>query len=139
MRASRIATAVVAAACAPAVAGCGASAHDQVQAKVEQFVRATAAHDYRTLCRQVLGPGLLARLAAGGIGCEQAMSIALGRVHAPIISIGRITVSGDRAQAITLSGAAGQRGAFETIGLVDTSNGWRIASLSTPHVNPSHP
>ncbi|HEV3053062.1 MAG TPA: hypothetical protein VGX45_00290 [Solirubrobacteraceae bacterium] len=123
-----------AAALALALAGCGQSAHDAVQSKVQQFVQATAGHDYRTLCTQVLGPELLARLKAGGIPCEQAMSIALGRVHAPILSIGRITVDGDRAQAITLSGAAGQRGAFETIGLVNTSNGWRISSLAAPSV-----
>jgi hypothetical protein len=117
-----------------ALAGCGQSAHDAVQSKVQQFLEATAGHDYRTLCTQVLGPALLARLKAGGIPCEQAMSIALGRVHAPILSVGRITVDGDHAQAITLSGAAGQRGAFETIDLVNTSNGWRISSLATPSV-----
>jgi hypothetical protein len=122
------------AALALALAGCGQSAHDAVQSRVQQFVQATAGHDYRTLCTQVLGPALLARLKAGGVPCEQAMSIALGRVHAPILSIGRITVDGNRAQAITLSGAAGQRGAFETIGLVNTSNGWRISSLATPSV-----
>jgi hypothetical protein len=127
----------VAAAIILALAGCGQSAHDAVQSKVQQFVQATAAHDYRTLCTQVLGPALLGRLKASGIPCEQAMAIALGRVHEPLLSIGRITVDGDRAQAITLSGAAGQRGAFETIDLVNTSDGWRISSLSTPSVSSS--
>jgi hypothetical protein len=135
MRAFRVAlvaaTAVVA---AITFAGCGASARDQVQAKVEQFVQATAGHDYKTLCNQVLGPELLTRLSAGGIGCEQAMAISLGRVHAPIVSIGRITVDGSKAQVITLSGAAGEHGAFETIGLVNTSHGWRVTSLATPSV-----
>jgi hypothetical protein len=72
--------AVVATTAACLLAGCGTSDHDQVQAKVEQFVRAIAAHDYRTICTQVLGPHLLGQLAAGGIGCEQAMGISLGRV-----------------------------------------------------------
>jgi hypothetical protein len=125
----------VAAAVALGLAGCGQSAHDAVQSKVQQFLQATASHEYRTLCTQVLGPALLAHLRAGGIPCEQAMSIALGRVHAPILSVGRITVDGDHAEAITLSGAAGQRGAFETIDLVNTSNGWRIASLAAPRVS----
>jgi hypothetical protein len=116
------------------VGGCGKSDRDQIQAKVQQFVHAIAAHDYHTICTQVLGAQLLARLAAGGIGCEQAMGISLGRVRAPILSIGRITVSGSTAQAITLSGAANQRGAFETLNLVKTSNGWRISSLSTPTI-----
>lgn len=137
MRALRVTAVTVLAAGASTLAGCGQSAHEAVQSKVQQFVQATAAHDYRTLCTEVLGPALLARLAGGGISCEQAMAISLGRVHAPILSIGRITVNGERAQAITLSGAAGQRGAFETIELVDTRNGWRIAALTTPSVRPA--
>lgn len=135
MRGIRATSSGAAAAIVVSLAGCGQSAHDAVLSKVEQFVHATAVHDYRTLCTQVLGPALLARLRAGGIPCEQAMSIALGRVHAPILSVGRVTVDGDNAKAITLSGAAGQRGAFETIGLIDTSNGWRITSLSAPTVS----
>ena len=87
----------------------------------------SAAHDYRTLCDQVLGPRLLARLAAGGIGCEQAMAISLGRVRAPILSIGRITVSGSTAQAITLqrrrrSAAARSRRSASS----KTGHGWRV-------------
>ncbi len=135
MRGIRATSSGAAAAIVLSLAGCGQSAHDAVQSKVNQFVKATAAHDYRTLCTQVLGPALLARLKGGGIPCEQAMSIALGPVHAPLLSVGRVTVHGDRAQAITLSGAAGQRGAFETIDLVNTSHGWRISSLSTPTVS----
>jgi hypothetical protein len=127
---ARLATVAAVTACL--LAGCGTSDRDQVRAKVEQFVRAIAAHDYRTICNQVLGPRLLQRLAAGGIGCEQAMAISLGQVRAPILSIGRITVSGATAQVITLSGAVGQRGAFETIGLIKTDQGWRVASLATP-------
>jgi hypothetical protein len=117
------------------LAGCGASAQDQVQSKVNQFLGAIAAHNYRTLCSQVLAPSLLARLAGGGIKCEQAMRISLADVHDPILSIGRITVNGSSAQAITLSGAKGQKGAFESIDLVDTGSGWRITSLTTPRVS----
>ncbi len=124
-------------ACALAVAGCGASAHDQVQAKVSQFLSAIASHDYKTLCTQVLAPTLLTRLAGGGIKCEDAMRISLQSVHDPILSVGRITVSGSTAQAITLSGARGQKGAFESINLTDTSDGWRISSLATPHISRS--
>jgi hypothetical protein len=137
MRPIRAAKPVVACACVCAVtalAGCGASAHDQVQSKVSQFLAAISRHDYRTLCTQVLSPSLLARLKNGGISCEQAMRISLAGVHDPILSVGRITVSGSTAQAITLSGAQGQRGAFESINLISTSHGWRISSLAAPHV-----
>jgi hypothetical protein len=116
---------------AVALAGCGASNREQVHAKVEQFVRAVAAHQYRTLCQQVLAPALTARLTADGLHCRQAMQISLGSVHNPVLSIGRITVTGNRAQALTLTGASGQRGAFATIELVKTGAGWRISSLAT--------
>jgi hypothetical protein len=122
---------------AVALAGCGAGAQDQVRAKVDQFLGAIAAHNYRTLCSQVLAPSLLARLKGSGITCEQAMRISLANVHDPILSIGRITVNGSSAQAITLSGAAGQKGAFESIRLVDTGSGWRISSLAAPSVSRS--
>jgi hypothetical protein len=137
MRAIRPRT-VVACACAcaaAALAACGTSAHDQVQSKVSQFLTAISRHDYRTLCTQVLSPTLLARLKNGGISCEQAMRISLSGVHDPILSVGRITVSGSTAEAITLSGASGQRGAFESINLTNTSHGWRISSLATPRIS----
>jgi len=135
MRGFRASSAVACACAALAIAGCGESAHDQVQSKVSQFLSAIAAHDYKTLCTQVLAPSLLARLAGGGIRCEEAMRISLSNVHNPILSVGRITVNGSTAQAITLSGAQGQKGAFESIDLIDTGNGWRISSLATPHVS----
>jgi hypothetical protein len=114
------------------LSGCGASDHDQVQAKVEQFLHATATKDYRTLCNQVLAPSLLERLAAGGIPCEQAMQIGLGGVQGPILSIGRILVNGQRASAITLTGARGQRGSIDAIELIKTGQGWRVTSLESP-------
>ena len=114
------------------LAGCGASERSQVQSKVEQFARAAAGHDYKTICDQVLAPGLLARLAAGGIPCEQAMQIGLRRVQSPTINIGRVTISGENASVITLSGARGQLSSLQSIQLVKTSNGWRINSLGSP-------
>jgi hypothetical protein len=135
MRAIRARTVVAGACAAAALAGCGASAHDQVQSKVSQFLTAISAHDYRTLCTQVLSPSLLARLKNGGISCEQAMRISLSGVHDPILSVGRITVNGSTAQAITLSGARGQRGAFESINLIDAGHGWRISSLAAPRIS----
>jgi hypothetical protein len=129
MRAARVMAVLVAAA---ALGGCGTSQTQQVHAKVEQFARATVAKDYRTICRQVLAPALLARLAAGGIGCEQAMQIALGALQTPSLSVGRVTVSGRSASALTLSGAKGQQTAFTAIELVKTSAGWRISSLGSP-------
>jgi hypothetical protein len=117
---------------AAALAGCGASAKDRVQAKVQQFIDATATKDYTTLCEQVLAPALLAHLSAAGLRCEQAMQIALRNVHDPQLAVGRITIDGSKAQAITLSAAAGETGSLDTINLVETTNGWRVVSLGSP-------
>ncbi len=127
----RFARALVIVTTACALGGCGTSARDQVKAKVEQFVKAAASKDYKTICAQVLAPSLLARLAAGGVPCEQAMQIGLGGVQNPTLSIGRITVSDRSASALTLTTARGQQTSLEAIELVKTSAGWRISSLGS--------
>jgi hypothetical protein len=114
------------------LAGCGASARDEVQAKVEQFAHATASKDYRTLCARVLAPALVSRLTAAGISCDQAMKIFVNSVSNPTISVSKITVSGNHASAIVLAGATGQPAALERIELIQTQNGWRLASLASP-------
>jgi hypothetical protein len=120
----------LAAACV--LAGCGGNDRDNVQAKMQQFLHATASKDYNTLCAQVLAPNLLERLASSGVPCETAMRIALSGVRNPTLSIGRITVNGQRASAITLTGATGQQASLDAIELVKTGQGWRVASLGSP-------
>jgi len=124
--------AAVALACAPA--GCGTSDRDQVRAKVEQFARAAAAKDYKTICEQVLAPSLLAHLSAGGIGCEQAMKIGLGPVHNPTVAIGKVTIHGSHASVLAISSAYGQEASLQAIELIKTGAGWRITSLGSPVV-----
>jgi hypothetical protein len=126
--------AVLASVGAVVLAGCGTSNRDQVRAKVEQLVQAIAGHQYRTLCQQVLAPELTARLTVDGLHCEQAMQISLGGIHNAVLSIGRITVTGNKAQALTLTSASGQQGAFAMIELVKTGAGWRISSLAAPAI-----
>ncbi|MDQ2759296.1 MAG: hypothetical protein M3Y17_02385 [Actinomycetota bacterium] len=123
--------ALIGASCA--LTGCGTSQHDQVQAKVMQFSTATAARDYQTICDQVLAPALLAHVAPpAGIGCVQALRIYLGSVQSPTLSIGRISISGDHASVIALTGARGQQASLDAIELLQTSHGWRISSLGSP-------
>ncbi len=114
------------------LAGCGTSDHDQVQAKVQQFLQATQRKDYETLCTQVLGPSLLEHLAATGVPCETAMRIGLAGVRSPTLSIARITIAGQSATAIALTGAVGQRASLDAIELTKTSQGWRVESLGAP-------
>jgi hypothetical protein len=115
-----------------ALSGCGATQRDEVQAKVQQFARATAAGDYVTLCQQVLAPSLIQRLQGADLSCQQAMRVFVRSVKNPTLSIAKITVQGQRASAVVLAAATGQRAALTTIQLIDTKQGWRLASLASP-------
>ena len=112
-----------------ALGGCGASQSSQVKAKVMQFATAAHGHDYATICAQVLAPTLLEDIAAGGISCEKALSLALGSVRGARLVIGTITVTGARASVVTLTQARGEKASLATLELTRTSAGWRIASL----------
>jgi hypothetical protein len=114
------------------LSGCGASAHQQVEAKVQQFAHATASRDYATLCNDVLAPSLVAHLTAAGLSCEQAMRVFVSSVENPTISVSKVTVHGSSASAVVLASATGQPAAVESILLIDTKNGWRLASLASP-------
>jgi hypothetical protein len=124
--------AILAPAATLVLAGCGQSAREQVHAKVEEFVAAVAHKDYKTLCDDVFAQVLLVDLREGGLKCTQAMQIALTRVHAPSLAIGRITVKGNTAKAVTLSTAKGQEAALTALELIRTSGGWRVTSLGSP-------
>ena len=100
-----------------------------MKAKVQELAQTAAGRDYRRICDDVLAPSLVSRLKSYGISCERAMRIAFSDVRNPAISIGSVTVKGGSASVITLSMAAGQRTSLETIGLIKTSHGWRVASL----------
>ena len=108
------------------------SASDQVEAKVQELAHAIGQRDYRTICRDVLAPSLVAHLTSHGIPCVRALRLGLGRVRNPIVSIGKVDVRDRRASAITLTVAAGQQASLDTIELVDTKRGWRISSLASP-------
>jgi hypothetical protein len=116
-----------------AVAGCGSvSASDQVRAKVRQFATATAGGNTGELCDQVLAPALVSRITAAGLSCLQAMKVFVSSVSHPTLSISKVTVRGAAASAVVLAGAAGQTAALESVQLVRTARGWRLASLASP-------
>lgn len=99
---------------------------------MQQFARATASHDYSALCNDVLAPGLVAHLTAAGLSCQQAMRVFVSSVQNPTISISKVTVHGSSASAVVLASATGQPAAVESIQLIDTNHGWRLASLASP-------
>jgi hypothetical protein len=112
--------------------GCGASAKDQVQAKVEQFAHATASQDYATLCSEVLAPDLVQHLTDAGLTCQQAMKVFVQSVQNPTLSVSKVSVKGQTASAIVLASATGQKAALESIELIETKHGWRLESLASP-------
>jgi hypothetical protein len=116
-----------------ALAGCGQSTSQQVQAKVQQFATAVKSHDAQTLCDQVLAPALVDRFTAVGLTCTKAMRIFVGSVHDPSLAVGRVVVNGKKtAEALTLSTAKGQLGSLSAVELVKTSKGWRVSGLGSP-------
>jgi hypothetical protein len=125
----RLAPGVVALVGVCVLSACGASPRAEVQAKLQQFVRATASGDAQTLCRDVLAQSLIDRLASTGNTCQRAMQIFLQSVQDPTLSIGKLTVKGHSATAITLTSARGQRSTVASVRLVESSNGWRVSAL----------
>jgi hypothetical protein len=115
-----------------ALTGCGASASDQVQAKLEQFAHAVAARDTATLCSQVLAPDLVGHLNAAGLSCSQAMRTFVQSVSNPSLSVSKVHVKGGSASAVVLARAKGQPSSLESVQLTNTKNGWRLTSLASP-------
>ena len=114
------------------LAGCGSSPTQQVRAKVQQFAVAVAHRDARTICTEVFSPSLVKRFASAGVGCKRALDIFLSGLRHPTLAVGRVSVHGSKASAMTLSGASGQTASLRPVELVKTSAGWRIAALGAP-------
>jgi hypothetical protein len=116
------------------VAGCGGDDKppdaDQVRAALVQFGKATAAHDYKTMCTKLLAPNLLDKLRQVGLGCEQALEQGLRDVRSPQLSVGKIAVDGDTATAEVRTSAEGQAPSTDTVQLRRVDGSWRIASLA---------
>ena len=114
------------------LAGCGQSGptdEDLVRRTVLDFGRATAAKDYGTLCRRILSPSLVEDVRSIGLPCEVALEQGLGEVRDPRLTVGRITIDGDRASAQVETSAANQAPSRDTVRLERVNGVWRIASL----------
>jgi hypothetical protein len=118
-------------ACALA-AGCGDSGpsdEQRIRETLTDFERAAGAGDHATLCDRVLAARLIDTLEQIGLPCETALAKALEGLREPQISVGTVSVDGDRATAQVRSSAAGQAPSEDTVDLVRVADGWRIASL----------
>jgi hypothetical protein len=123
------------AALALVLAGCGDSGptdEEQVRTTLTAFSRATVAKDYQALCDRLLAPSLIADLKKIGLPCEIALQQGLGEVRQPRLIVGAVTVKGKSAVAEVRTSAEGQAPSKDSIRLVRTDAGWRIASLGKP-------
>jgi hypothetical protein len=115
------------------LAACGEDApsdQEAVRAKLTEFADATRGRQYARLCDRVLAPRLIADVERLGGRCPEAMEQALGDVRDPRLTIGRIRVDGNRANAEVRTIAAGQEPSRDIVELVRSKDGWRISSLS---------
>jgi len=126
-----IALAVPAAMLALAACGSGGPTDEQLVARaVTAFGRATAAKDYRALCARILAPSLIEQVTSIGLPCEKALERGLGGVRSPQLTLGAVTVDGDRATAEVRTAAANQAPSRDTLRLEKVRGAWRVASLA---------
>jgi hypothetical protein len=53
-------------------------------------------------------------------------------VNDPSLSISKVSIHGATASAVVLASARGQQSAIDSVRLIQTKDGWRLASLATP-------
>ena len=131
----RLATVALLAALALPLVACGdeePTDREKVTATVRTFGGATAAKDYGRLCRDILAAELVTRIQQAGLTCQDALQTGLQGVRDPQVTVGAITVEGDRATAEVRTTATGQPPSADRLRLVRQGDGWRIASLATP-------
>ena len=112
-----------------ACGGGGPSDEERIRTTLGDFQRATAGGDYAALCDRILARELIETVEQIGLPCEMAMRRGFEDVRSPRISVGAITVEGNRATAQVRSSAEGQEPSEDTVELVRTGDTWRIASL----------
>ena len=130
--AAALLTAIGLAACGGDTGPTPAQDRAAVRGALVKLERATAAHDYATMCDQVLARTLVQRVAGAGLPCETAVRLGLGKVHQPRLQVATIKVTGNRALAQVYSGAAHQKASTDVVQLVREGGSWRVAALAGP-------
>jgi hypothetical protein len=117
---------------AAVLAGCGGGPSDeeQVRQTVTDLARATESKDYQALCDRILAPSLIDEVKRVGLPCEVALQQALGDVKEPRLTIGKITIDGERASAEVRTAAAGQQPSQDVVELQRVDDDWRISALA---------
>ncbi len=118
-----------------ALAACGGggspkrSDADRVRDTLTAFAQASAKHDYRRVCADLLAKPVIDSVRRAGVSCESAMKSALQGVQAPKLEVRQVTVKGDRASAEVHTTAANQQPSDDTVALVREGASWKIGAL----------
>ena len=99
-----------------------------IAAVVERLERATAQHDFATVCNKLFTDA--ARERAGGEDCVRLTRSAAEGISHPSIQLKAIQVEGPRARVRVGTRATGQAEAEEVIELRRESGQWRIEALA---------
>jgi hypothetical protein len=103
---------------------------DRVRDTLGAFGAATAKHDYRRVCSDLLAKPVIDSVRRAGLDCEAALRTALQDVQAPKIEVRKVTVNGDHASAQVRTTAANQDASNDTVALVKEGGDWKIGSLA---------
>jgi hypothetical protein len=117
------------------LAACGAGASpersdaDRVRDTLSAFARASAQHDYRRVCADLLAKPVIDSVRRAGLRCESAMQTALEGVQSPKLEVRQVTIKGDRASARVHTTAANQQASDDTVALVREGASWKIGAI----------
>ncbi len=106
------------------------SEEDRVRDTLAAFGAASAAHDYRRVCADLLAKPVIDSVRRAGLTCENAMKTALEDVQAPKLEVRKVTITGDRASAAVHTTAANQPASDDTVALVREGGDWKIGALA---------
>jgi hypothetical protein len=102
---------------------------DRVRDTLGAFGEASAKHDYRRVCAELLAKPVIDSVRKAGLSCESVMKTALEGVQSPKIEVRQITVKGNRASAKVHTTAANQAASDDTVALVKEGGDWKIGAL----------
>jgi hypothetical protein len=102
---------------------------DRVRDTLSAFAQASAKHDYRRVCTDLLAKPVIDSVRRAGLSCETAMKSALSGVESPKLEVRQVTVKGNRASAKVHTTAANQQASDDTVALVREGQDWKIGAL----------
>jgi hypothetical protein len=111
-------------------AGPKRSEAERVRDTLSAFAQASAEHDYRRVCADLLAKPVIDSVRKAGLSCESAMKTALEGVKAPKLEVRQVTIKGNRASAKVHTTAANQQASDDTVALVKEGEDWKIAALA---------